>query len=87
MVVGARQSFQFFRKITWFLGNNGALSKFRYMILHYLISIIKLLKKKQSVKANFMLTKRATLTQKYLPQIYVVFSKPPNFIMNMSSAT
>ena len=22
MVVGARQSFQFFRQITWFLGNN-----------------------------------------------------------------
>ena len=30
MVVGARPSFQFFRQITWFLGNNRALSKFRY---------------------------------------------------------
>ena len=32
----ARQSFQFFRKITWFLGNNRALSKFKQRILHYL---------------------------------------------------
>ena len=29
MVVGAYQSFQFFRKITWLLGNNRGLSKFR----------------------------------------------------------
>ena len=36
------QSFQFFIQITWFLGNNRALSKFRYRILHNLISIIKL---------------------------------------------
>ena len=42
MVVGARKSFQFFRQITWFLGNNRALSKFKNLILHYLISIIKL---------------------------------------------
>ena len=42
MVVGARQSFQFFRQNTWFLENNRALSKFLYGILHYLISIIKL---------------------------------------------
>ena len=27
VVVGARQKFQFVRKITWFLGNNRALSK------------------------------------------------------------
>ena len=27
-VVGARQSFQFFREITWFLGNKRTLSKF-----------------------------------------------------------
>ena len=39
MVVGAYQSFQFFQTKTWFLKNNGALSKY------YLISIIKLLKK------------------------------------------
>ena len=29
MVVRARQSFQFFRHIAWFLGNNRALYKFR----------------------------------------------------------
>ena len=29
MVVGAGQSFHFFRQITWFLGNNRALSQFR----------------------------------------------------------
>ena len=42
MVVRARQNFQFFRQITWFLGNNRALSKFRYRILYNLISITKL---------------------------------------------
>ena len=42
VVVGARQSFQFFRQIAWFLGNNRALSKFRYRILYNLISITKL---------------------------------------------
>ena len=42
MVVGTRQSFQFLRKITWFLGNDRALSKFRYWILYNLISIAKL---------------------------------------------
>ena len=41
MVVAARQSFQFFRQMTWFLGNNRAWSKFKYRILNYLISIIK----------------------------------------------
>ena len=41
MVVGARQSFQFFREKTWFPENNGALSKFLYGVSHYLISIIK----------------------------------------------
>ena len=39
MVVAARQRFQFFRQITWYLGNNRALSKFRYQILYNLISI------------------------------------------------
>ena len=48
MAVGARQSFQFFKQITWFLGDN---KFFRYLILHYLISITKLLEN-QSVKAN-----------------------------------
>ena len=41
-VVGAPQSFQFFRQITWFLGNKRALPKFKYWALHHLISIIKL---------------------------------------------
>ena len=40
-VVGARQSFQFFRQTTWFLKNNRALSKILCGILHYLTSIIK----------------------------------------------
>ena len=44
MVVGARQSFQFFRQKTWFLGNNRGLSKLRYQILHNLISTTKLKK-------------------------------------------
>ena len=33
MVVGACQSFQFFRQITWFLRNNRALSKVKYQTL------------------------------------------------------
>ena len=40
--VEARQSFQFFRQTTWFLANARALSKFKYWILHHLLSIIKL---------------------------------------------
>ena len=42
MVVEARQSFQFFRQITWFLGNNRTLSKCRYRIFLSFISIIQL---------------------------------------------
>ena len=42
MVVGARQSFQFFRLETWFLRNIRGLPEFRYWILHNLISITKL---------------------------------------------
>ena len=38
MVVGARQSFQFFTRNSWFLENNRTLSKFLYAILHYLIN-------------------------------------------------
>ena len=41
MVVGARQSFQFFRQSTWFLKNNRVLPKFFHGILHHLISIIE----------------------------------------------
>ena len=39
------------------------MSKFRYWILQYLINITKL-SKNQSVKANYLLTTRATLTTK-----------------------
>ena len=42
MVVGARQSFQFFRKKTCFFGNNRGLAYFRYQILHNLISTTNL---------------------------------------------
>ena len=42
MVAEAFQSFQIFRQITWFLGNNRALPEFWYRILHNLVSIIKL---------------------------------------------
>ena len=42
MVVGARQSFQFFRQSTTVLKNNRALSKFLHDFLHYLIRITKL---------------------------------------------
>ena len=63
MVVGARQSFQFFRQVTWFLGNKRASSKLKYWILHHLISIIKL-QNNNSVKRNLILKTRATL--KYL---------------------
>ena len=42
MVVRARQSFQFFKQKTWFLGNNRDLPKFRYRILRNLISTTKL---------------------------------------------
>ena len=38
MVVGARQSFQFFTQNSCFLENNKTLSKFLYGILHYLIN-------------------------------------------------
>ena len=39
MVVGALQSFKFFRQATWFLENNRALSQLWYGILHYLITL------------------------------------------------
>ena len=63
MVVGAGQRFQFLRQIAWFLGNNKAVSKFRYRILYNLISITKIIKN-HSIKANFNLTARATLIYK-----------------------
>ena len=61
MVVGA----SLFRQNTRFLDNNRALSKLLYAILHYLISIIKL-SKNQSIKPNFIITTRTTLTIKTL---------------------
>ena len=61
VVVGARQSFQYFRQIAWFLRNNRAVRKFWYWILYNLISITKLCKN-HSIKANFNLTMRATLS-------------------------
>ena len=65
MVVGAHQSFQFFRQITWFLGKNKVLPKFKYLVLHHIISIIKL-QNSHSVKPNFILTTRTILRLKYL---------------------
>ena len=44
MVVGALQSFQFFRQNTQFLENSTVLAKFLYWILHYVIAIAKLKK-------------------------------------------
>ena len=56
MVVGARQSFELFRQIAWFPGNNRTWSKFRYQIFYNLkVSITKVLKN-HSIKANFNLT-------------------------------
>ena len=52
-MVDARQCFQFFRQIAWFLGNNKALSKFKYQILYNLITIITKLKN-YSIKFNFI---------------------------------
>ena len=50
--VGACQSF---RQITWFLGNNRALSTFRYRILQHLISIkmfFQMIKKNTTRESN-----------------------------------
>ena len=61
MVSADCQSFQFFRQINWFIRSNRALSKLMSRFLKFLISIIKLKKKIQSIKSNFILTMRATL--------------------------
>ena len=71
MVVGARQSFRFLKQIMWFLGNDRALSKFRYWIFHNLISIIKI-QKNQPIKIKFKLTSRATLKQACQFGIYYI---------------
>ena len=69
MVVGGHQIVQFLlvKKITEFLQNKRALSKFKYWILHYLISIIKL-KNNYPGKPNFVLTTRATLKARFCVQ-------------------
>ena len=89
VVVGARQSFQFFRQIAWFLGNNRALSKFRYRILYNLISITKL-QKNHSIKADFNLTTRATLKRLCILSLQVVsniFRKSLKFLTNLDIPT
>ena len=53
MVLGARQSVQFFRQKTWFLENNRVLSRFLSGVPHYLISIIKS-SKNQLIKNNWL---------------------------------
>ena len=42
LLVRARQSFQFFRQKTWFLGNNRALSNFfvRYRLQDYILPYV-----------------------------------------------
>ena len=62
MVFRSCQSFQFLRQITWFFENNRTLSKFKYRILHYLISIIKS-PKKRPIKGNFILNTQAILNE------------------------
>ena len=57
MAVRARDSFQFFRQITWFLENNRACLNFCVGLISIklvLISITKLYKKNQSIKPNFV---------------------------------
>ena len=70
----ALQSFQFLRQITWFLGNNRALYKFRHRFLHNL-HIIKLLQNNQSLKANIELTTWATLKSRLIFHIFCCFCK------------
>ena len=65
MEVVARQSFQFFRQITWFFRSKRALFKVKYWILHHLISIIKL-QNDWFVKTNFILTTQATSNDFYI---------------------
>ena len=54
--------FSVFQGNSLFFGHKRALSKFKYWILHHLISIIKL-QNTQSAKPNFTLTTQATLSQ------------------------
>ena len=59
--------FQSFKRIAWFIGNNKALSKFRYRIFYNLISVTKLLKKSIH-KSQFTLTTWATLSLSIMGQ-------------------
>ena len=70
----ARQSFKVFRQITWFLGNNRALYKFRHQLVHNMNNIIKLWNS-QSLKANIELTTRATLKSRLIFHIFCCFCK------------
>ena len=54
--------FSVFQGKSLFFGHKRALSKFKYWILHHIISIIKL-QNTQSAKPNFTLTTQATLSQ------------------------
>ena len=91
MVVRARQSFQLFRKITWFLRNNRDLSKFRQQILfNFLNQYYQIIKKNLSVKACFKLTTGATLKwmKKQLEQLhlnYFFFIDEPGCFTDMVS--
>ena len=68
MVIKDRQNF---KQNTWFLESNRVLPKSLYGILHCLISITKL-QKSQSIKPNFILITRATLSE-YLYTIFEAF--------------
>ena len=75
MVVGARQSFQFFKQITWFLGNTRALSKFKYSILHHLISPYLSVFSPNTKACNFITRFKAPLQGFFFPVNFVKFLK------------
>ena len=72
-VVGACQSFRFFRHTVWFLRNNTILSKFRYRVSYNLIRITKLYKN-YPINANFNLTTPATLSDLLLSTVETSYS-------------
>ena len=53
MVVGARQSFQFFREITWFHGNNRALPLLLENSNGYLISSLEIRGMLKDLRSNY----------------------------------
>ena len=68
MVVGVRQSFQFLRQMTWFLGRNNVLSKLRYWIQIFCIAY-----ESQSVRANFYVNLKFSITINiYIYILYVL---------------